>query len=277
MKNPSVKFLFSFADWRSIAVLWRNTLVYLRNWRTNFIPPAMEPVLFFLAFGVGLGVHVDGMELHGKTIPYVTWVAPGLIAYTAFTTPFYEALYSAYVRMFYQKTWDGILATQVEVRHLIWGEILWAGLRGFMNSSIVCLVIAVFHFMGLIHIRVGLLPLLPPIVFLCGWTFAAFSLIFTALVPAINHMNYPTFLVGMPLGLTSNTYFPLSSDNPALQFLIELNPIYQLAEGARALLIPELPVAPLLHHSAWLALTTLTFLTLFGTIANKLIHKRILT
>ncbi len=28
--------------------------------------------------------------------------------------------------MFYQKTWDGILVTQVEVPCVVWGEILWA-------------------------------------------------------------------------------------------------------------------------------------------------------
>src|SRR5690606_41633605 len=71
--------------------------------------------------------------------PYTTLFrsAPGMMAYTAFATPYNESLYSAYVRMFYQKTWDGILATQVEIRHLLWGEILWAGFRGAANVTVV--------------------------------------------------------------------------------------------------------------------------------------------
>ena len=45
-------------DWRSWAVLRRNALVYVRNWRTAVIPPAMEPVIFFIAFGIGFSFTV---------------------------------------------------------------------------------------------------------------------------------------------------------------------------------------------------------------------------
>ena len=50
----AVRSLTAVADWRSWAVFRRNALVFLRNWRTAVIPPAMEPVIFFLAFGIGL-------------------------------------------------------------------------------------------------------------------------------------------------------------------------------------------------------------------------------
>ena len=128
--------LLAVFDWRSIAVLRRNALVYFRNWKTAFFPPAMEPVIFFIAFGIGLGTYVGSLMYDGEEVAYATWVAPGLLAYTAFSTPFFEGLYASYVRMFYQKTWDGILATQVEIHHIVWGEILWAGARGGMNTAI---------------------------------------------------------------------------------------------------------------------------------------------
>ena len=102
--------LAAAADWRSWAVFRRNALVFLRNWKTAVVPPAMEPVVFFLAFGVGFSGLIESIPYRGVEINYATYVAAGLIAYTGFGTPYYEALYSAYVRMFYQKTWDGILA-----------------------------------------------------------------------------------------------------------------------------------------------------------------------
>ena len=79
-------------------------------------------------------MEVDILDYGGTMINYATYVAPGLIAYTGFGTPYYEALYSAYVRMFYQKTWDGILATQVELPSVVWGEILWGAVRGMVNK-----------------------------------------------------------------------------------------------------------------------------------------------
>ena len=136
--------LTAVADWRSWAVLRRNALVFLRNWRTAIIPPAMEPVIFFVAFSIGVGRYVEDLSYRGVDINYATYVAAGLIAYTGFGTPYYEALYSAYVRMFYQKTWDGILATQVELPNVVWGEILWGAVRGMVNISLVSCVVALF-------------------------------------------------------------------------------------------------------------------------------------
>jgi lipooligosaccharide transport system permease protein len=262
----------ALADWRSYSVLRRNALVYFRNWKTAFFPPAMEPVIFFLAFGLGLGGYVGSLMYDDRSVPYATWVAPGLVAYTSFSTPFFEALYSSYVRMFYQKTWDGILATQVELRHIVWGEILWAGVRGMMNAALVAVVLAGFHAAGIVDIRWWFLPMLPLIGCVAGWTFGAFGLIFTALVPAIDHMNYPVFLIGIPLGLVSNTYFPVESDIVALQAIVQLNPVYHLSETCRALLVGG-DVAP---HALGLALTSGVLLLVCSVLAQRLMRKRLL-
>lgn len=260
-------------DWRCLAVLQRNALVYLRNWRTAFLPPAMEPVIFFVAFGLGLSGYVGELDYRGQAITYPTYVAPGLLAYTAFGTPFYEALYSAYVRMFYQKTWDGILATQVELPHLVWGEIVWAAVRGLMNSSVVCVVLAGFHALGVVELQLGWLLLAPLFCLLTGLCFAAFGLVFTAIVPAIDHMNYPVFLIGVPLSLISNTYFPVQSDLPALQALIAINPVYHLAEAVRGLLLQGDP-GP---HLLGLIATAGTGLFVCSLLAIRLTQKRLLS
>jgi lipooligosaccharide transport system permease protein len=197
----------------------------------------MEPVFFFVAFGIGFGGYIDDIAYRGVDINYATYVAAGLIAYTGFGTPYYEALYSAYVRMFYQKTWDGILATQVELPSVVWGEILWGAVRGMVNISIVSLVITVFDLLGVVDVNVRFLVLMPLLGFIAGCAFASFALIFTAIVPAIDHMNYPVFLIGWPLSLVSNTFFPIEPQSPVLWGLMQLTPVYQLAECARGLLV----------------------------------------
>src|SRR5690606_21208989 len=205
----ALSLLRSVFDWRSRAVLGRNFKVFLRNWKTAMLPPAMEPVVYFAAFGIGLATYVGGVPHEGRMVDYGSWVAPGMMAYTAFATPYYEALYSAYVRMFYQKTWDGILATQVEIRHLVWGEILWAALRGVSNVTVVTLVLYGFSLAGWLSFDLAALPAVMLLAALAGAAFAAFALIFTAIVPAIDHMNYPVFLIGLPLSFVSHTYFPI--------------------------------------------------------------------
>ncbi len=267
--NP---YLGDLADWRTRAVFVRNTRVYLRNWRTAFLPPAIEPIVSFLAFGLGLGAYVGSVQYKGSAVGYASYMAPGLLAQTVFATPFFEALYSSYVRMFYQKTWDGLLATQVELRHIVWGEITWASARGVLNATVVACVLGGLNLLGVVHLQWHWLPLLPLVGFVAGWSFAAFALIFTAIVPSIDHMNYPVFLVGVPLGLISNTYFPLPVHNPVLAALVQCNPIYHLSESFRSLLLRGEPDM----HLVWLLLTSSVFLLVCATLAQRLVRKRVL-
>lgn len=264
--------LTAVADWRSWAVFRRNALVFLRHWRTAVIPPAMEPVIFFVAFGFGLSGYVEHLDYRGVDIDYSTYVAAGLIAYTGFGTPYYEALYAAYVRMFYQKTWDGILATQVEVPSVVWGEILWGAVRGMVNISFVSVVIAVFDLIGIVDVKAEFLVFMPFLGFIAGCAIASFALIFTATVPAIDHMNYPVFLIGWPVSLVSNTFFPVEPHNPALWALMQLNPVYQLAECARGLLVLGSP-GP---HLLGLLGSSVLFLIPCTLVAVRLTRRRVL-
>ncbi|MGB8328913.1 MAG: ABC transporter permease, partial [Polyangiales bacterium] len=232
----------------------------------------LEPVVFFLAFGLGFGEYVDELSFHGVDINYATYVAAGLIAYTGFGTPFYEALYSAYVRMFYQKTWDGLLATQVELPSVVWGEILWSAARGMANISLVSLVIAVFDLLGVVDVKVPFLVFMPVLGFILGCAIASFALIFTAIVPAIDHMNYPVFLIGWPVSLVSNTFFPVEPTSPALWALMQLNPVYQFAECARGLLVLGNPG----FHLIGLLGSTAFFLVPCTLVAVRLTRRRVL-
>ena len=47
----------------------------------------MEPVIFFIAFGIGFGGYIEDLSYRGPAINYATYVAPGLIAYTGFSRP----------------------------------------------------------------------------------------------------------------------------------------------------------------------------------------------
>ena len=268
----SLRTLAAVADWRSWAVLRRNALVFLRNWRTAIIPPAMEPVFFFAAFVLGFSGFIEAFPYRGVDINYATYMAPGLIAYTGFGTPYYEALYSAYVRMFYQKTWDGLLATQIELPSVVWGEILWGALRGMVNVSIVAAVVGAFAVFGLAEVRSEFLIVMPLLGFFAGCAFAAFALIFTAIVPAIDHMNYPVFLIGWPLSLVSNTFFPVAPESATLRGLMNINPVYHLAECARGLLVLGHPGG----HLLGLVGSTVCFLVPCTLLAARLTRRRVL-
>jgi lipooligosaccharide transport system permease protein len=247
-----VRWLIAAFEWQSRAVVGRHAKVYLGNWHIAFVPPALEPVMMLFAFGVGLGGYVGAIEWQGREIPYLTYVAPGLLTYAAFMTPMFQGLYAAFIRMRYQRTWEGQLTTQIEMRHVVWGELLWAAVLGTAYATIVGLVLALFHGLGFVSLDLARLPLIVPLAFVAGCAFAATGLYFTGIVPTIDHLNLPVFLVVLPLGFASGTYFPLR--HPVLVAIASVNPLYHLAEGLRGLLLGD---AALYHLVALVVLCAL--------------------
>jgi lipooligosaccharide transport system permease protein len=257
-------------EWQSRAVVGRHLRIYLRNWYTAFLPPAMEPVMMLLAFGLGLGGWLANLQWEGREVAYMSFVAPGMLAYAAFTSSTFQALYAAFIRMHYQRTWEGQLTTQIEMRHVVWGEILWAGLLAAMYVAIVATVLSVCRALGLVAFDVGALPFAVPIAFLAGCAFAALGLYFTALIPTIDHMNLPVFLFVLPLAFTSGTYFPLA--HPLVLRLSVVNPLYHLSEGFRGMLLG----APSLGHFAVLAAMVIVMLAVLVPLDIRLLRRRVL-
>ena len=227
-------------DWQSHAVLGRHLRVHLRNWYTVTLPPVCEPLIMLLAFGVGLGSQISALTWNGVEVDYLHYLAPGILAYTAFMSAFFQSLFAAYIRMHFQKSWEGQLTTQVRLEHVVWGEALWAATLATAYAVMVCVVLAGFGFAGKLDLHWGWMPLVVPLLFLAALAFSAVGLYFTAILPNMDHMTLPFFLVIMPIGFTSSTYFPMP-DVPWLNALSQLNPLHHLSDGLRALLITGEP------------------------------------
>ena len=105
----------------ALAVWRRNTLV----WRKLMLPSILinfgEPFLYLLGLGYGLGLFIGEM-MH---MPYLTFLASGILASSAMNTASFEAMFSVYTRMIPQKTYEAILTTPLEVQDILAGEMLW--------------------------------------------------------------------------------------------------------------------------------------------------------
>ena len=228
-------------DWRTRAVLRRNIQVYFLNWKSAFVPPLLEPVVMFLAFGLGLGAYVGGLRYEEAQISYLHYIAPGVLTYTLFTTAFMECLYGSFVRMFYQKTFEGILGTGVERVNIIWGEIIWGAFRATLYALCVGLVLLIFNVLGVTNLKLASLWILIPAGGIFTMAFSSFALLFTATVPTIDHMNYPVFLIGIPLSLISNTYFPIDGFHPLITLAAQGNPLYHMSLIFRHFMLGGVP------------------------------------
>ena len=71
----------------SLRYLEPQAITYRRTWRASVFSNFLNPVLYLLAMGAGLGSLVDeNADPSGLGIPYLAWLGPGLLAAQAMQT-----------------------------------------------------------------------------------------------------------------------------------------------------------------------------------------------
>ncbi|KPK19739.1 MAG: ABC transporter permease [Nitrospira bacterium SG8_3] len=252
---------------RFFRILQRNSLVLRRTWKITFLPPILEPVLYLLAFGAGLGLLVREIPYAGESVSYVAYIAPALIAINIMYNAFFENTYASFVRMYYQKTFDAIMATPLNLDEIITGEIVWGAAK---SSLATVLMLAVISFFGLLVYPQSLLIL--PLAFLGGLAFGGAAMCFTALVPQIEVFNFPIFLFITPMFLFSGTFFPLETLPHWAQALAQTLPLTHLVALVRALAMGNLKGQLLMDFLYLVIFSALTFVLSILLMRRRLIH-----
>ena len=252
---------------RFFRILQRNSLVLRRTWKITFLPPILEPVLYLLAFGAGLGLLVREIHYAGESVSYVAYIAPALIAINIMYNAFFENTYASFVRMYYQKTFDAIMATPLNLDEIITGEIVWGAAKSSMATV---LMLAVISFFGLLVYPQSLLIL--PLAFLGGLAFGGAAMCFTALVPQIEVFNFPIFLFITPMFLFSGTFFPLETLPHWAQALAQTLPLTHLVALVRALAMGNLKGHLLMDFLYLVIFSALTFVLSILLMRRRLIH-----
>ena len=245
--------------------VWRRNFdVFMKTYKVNFFPPLLEPIFYLVALGFGLGTIVTSIE----GVRYIQFIAPALVAISMMYGSFFECTYGSFVRMYYQKTFDAIIATPVSVEEVIAGELFWGATRSAINSTIVLAVVAAF---GLISSPLCVIVL--PLAFFGGLTFSAIGMAFTAIAPNIDFFNYPGFLFITPMFLLSGTFFPLETLPPLIQTVaLVFLPLTHVVKITRGLFLGDASLS-LLLDVAWLAVVTLIFFILSVNLMKKRLIK----
>ncbi|MDA8099550.1 MAG: ABC transporter permease [Nitrospiraceae bacterium] len=228
---------------RAWRVLQRHWTVYTKLYKSSFALNFVEPVLYLVAMGMGLGVFVK--DINGQS--YIKFIGPGIIASSSMFAAVYECTYGTYIRMTFQKTFDAILATPVNIDDLTAAELVWAAVKSVIYGLTIMIVVAAF---GLIDSWLVILTV--PFIFLCGLIFAEVSMITTALVPGIDSFSYFYTLFMTPLFLFSGIFFPVDTLPKAVAGLAWFTPLYHLVNICRSFSAGH--VTPVLGSIAWITI-----------------------
>lgn len=247
---------------RFLKVWKRNLITYQKIWKVSFLTPLFEPILYVFAFGLGLGVMVGQVRYGGETISYIRFIAPALIAIAVMQNAFFETTYTSFVRMYYQRTFDGMLATPLSLEEIILAEIVWAATKSAAAGAI---MLGVLGILGYVDFPMGLAMI--PAAFLGGLAFGAAGMVFTGIIPTIDLFNLPMFLFITPMFLFSGTFFPLGNLPEWAQTLAMAFPLHHLVELSRRFCI-GVHETDLWLSVGYLAAFSLVFLVL-GLISMK--------
>jgi len=201
-------------------VMSREVANFRSYWKSTTFSSVLEPVVYLLAFGLGLGAtivdKVDGLD-------YVEFVGTGMVATAVIFSSALPAMFGAFVKERFQRTYDAILAAPVDVEELVTAEILWIGLRSGVYG---CFPLIVSMLFGL-DPAPGML-VVPLFCFITALGFAGFGIATAATVSKIDQFSYVTTLVITPLFLVAGTFFPIDELPEAVQVAAQFNPLHHL-------------------------------------------------
>ncbi len=209
----------------------RNAFIFRRIFPESIAVNFLEPVIYLLAMGFGLGAYLTTVG----GLPYLTFVATGLVATAAMFGATFECTYNAYVQMYYEKVYDGAITTPLGIEDVVVGEILWGATRSVLYGTVFLIVIALFG-----TVRSPLALLIPPLFFLSGLMFSVIAMTFTAVNPNIDFFPFYFALFVTPMFMFSGIFFPLDALPAWVTTATWFTPLSHVVRLSRALTLGAL-------------------------------------
>jgi len=245
------RFLPGAAMSPALRLVERNIVAWKGIWLV-FVSVLLEPIMFLLSIGIGVGSLVGDVEgPGGDPVPYRAFVATGLLAAAAMFGPVFDATFNFFVKLKYFHVYDAVLATPMRPGDVIVGEVVWSLLRAAIYSAAFLATMAV---LGLVESWWALLCL--PAAVLIGYAFAGAGLGASTFMRSFIDFDFVNLAV-LPMFLLSATFFPLSEYPEGVQWLVRLTPLYQGVALERAFVFGEV---------SWSLLFNAAYLVVMGTV-----------
>jgi len=240
-------------------IVLRNYVTYKSQWKL-FATGFLEPVFYLFSIGIGVGKLIHAFELNGHSIPYAEFVAPGMLAASAFNGALLDSTFNVFFKLRYEKLYDQMLATPLTTGDIARGEILWGQLRGATYSAA---FLVVMWAMGLVHSWWAVLAF--PAALLIGFAFSAVCMAFTTWMTSWQDFDKIT-LVQLPLFLFSGTFFPVTAFHGVLRVVVECTPLYR-----GVVLCRELSTGVI----SWESGVSVVYLVVMGAIGLLVVRRRL--
>jgi lipooligosaccharide transport system permease protein len=230
---------------------------YKRVWRGTVGTSLLNPLLYLAALGVGLGTIVDRSANAPGGVPYLDFIAPGLLAAAAMQTAATESSWPVMGAIKWTRTYYAMTATPLTERDVLVGHQLFVVTRVLTASTAYLLIVAAF---GAVASWWGLLAI--PVAVLIGTAFSMPMAAFAATRQSDGSFPPIFRFVIVPMFLFSGTFFPVSQLPLAFELAAYVTPIWHGVELCRQLTLGEVEMLAAAGHLAYLLVWTVAGLLL---------------
>lgn len=215
------------------------------------ISPVLSTLLYFLVFGFSLGQRIDTVQ----GIPYVDFIAPGLVTMALINNAFFNSSFSFFLGKIHGSIVD-LLASPIGSVQILLAYCGAAVIRGMMTGGIIWLLSGIFGAQTL-HAP------LTTLAFMMGssFVFGLFGLTTAILATEFEHINFIPSFVMLPLSFLGGVFYSITMLPEFWANVSLLNPILYVVNGIRQGMTGVSDV-PVWQGALFLTLTGL-FLLLF--------------
>ena len=208
----------------AIFAVWQRDLIKFFRDRARLLGSFAMPLMFLLIFGIGMDgalssmLNVSGMD-QLSNFNYVSFIYPGIIAMTVFSTSIFSAL--SVVNDKEEGYMKEILVSPVSRTNVAIGKILGSTTVAVIQGLLMLL------FIPLIGVEVGIMNIakLLPIMFLVAFTLSSIGMMVASTLKTSTGFQAVIQVIMFPMLFLSGAFFPLNGMPDWMNALVKINPM----------------------------------------------------
>jgi lipooligosaccharide transport system permease protein len=228
-----------------LPVLEHWLVAYRRTWRGSVLTTFLLPVLLLVGMGVSVGSYVNRGGLLG--VPYLDYIAPGLLAASALQLGINESTWPILGGFEWRRTFFAMQASPLRAQDLVGGHALYVALR-VLAASVGFLVAMLL--LGAAHSWWTVLTL--PVAVLVGLAAALPVTAFSATITSDNLFSLIYRFGVVPMTLFAGVFFPVAMMPAPARWLAYASPLWHGVELCRAATLGVPPAAGVWLHVGYL-------------------------
>lgn len=234
----------------AIYTIWLREVIRYFRAKERIIGSVMQPLLWFLIFGAGLGAAI---QFKGLGIDFLAFLAPGIVTMTLLFTSVSSGVSVIWDREFgFLKE---ILVAPVSRISIVLGKALGGATTALLQGLLIITLALLF---GAAIPLTSVITMLPLMV-LISVGFVCMGLLIASLMDTMEGFQLVMNFLVQPMFFLSGVFFPITSLPDWIRYIVYINPMTYAVESMRAVAI-NYSTIPLVESLAGIGIFSLVML-----------------